>query len=134
VHTPIELATVTLTYKGKPDQIRVVRADLRVLLADCPMTDELILCASELATNAAAHSRSGLRGATFTVRAEVCPGRYARIEVRDRGGPWHGPSAGPNGHHGLDIIRALASEWNIEGDQLGRTIWVRIGWPARDFG
>jgi hypothetical protein len=65
---------------------------------------------------------------------DACPGRYARIEVQDRGGPWHGPSAGPNGHNGLDIIRALASEWNIEGDQLGRTIWVRIGWPARDFG
>lgn len=128
-HESAELASVTLTYKGTPDQARAVRTALRAHFADCPAADDLILCASELVANAALHSRSGLRGATFTVRAEVCPGRYARVEVQDRGGPWHGPSTALEGRHGLDIIRKLATEWDIEGDHRGRTIWVRIDWP-----
>lgn len=121
---------MTLRYKGRPDQARAVRTDLRAFLGDCPVADDLILCASELVANAALHSRSGLRGATFTVRAESCPGRYARIEVQDRGGRWLGPADGLNGHHGLDIVRKLASKWDIEGDHFGRTIWVRIDWPG----
>jgi serine/threonine-protein kinase RsbW len=99
------------------------------MLTDCPIADDLILCASELAANASLHSRSGLRGATFTVRVVVCPGLYASVSVQDRGGPWHSPEAGPSSRHGLDIIRTLATEWDIEGDQFGRTIWVRIDWP-----
>src|SRR6266478_3363036 len=43
---------------GTTEQIRAVRADLRGLLGDCPMADDVILCASELAANAAIHSRS----------------------------------------------------------------------------
>jgi serine/threonine-protein kinase RsbW len=124
-----ELATVTLTYKGRRDQAKAVRSDLRALLGDCPIADDLILCASELAANAIVHSRSGLRGAAFTMNATLCPGRYGLVSVLDRGGPWHSPATGPGSHHGLDIIRALATEWDIEGDHLGRTIWARIDWP-----
>ncbi|HEY7145336.1 MAG TPA: hypothetical protein VH637_13915 [Streptosporangiaceae bacterium] len=58
-------------YPGRPDQIARVREDLSELLDDCPVEDDLILCASELATNAVRHSRSGLRHATFALRAEV---------------------------------------------------------------
>jgi anti-sigma regulatory factor (Ser/Thr protein kinase) len=89
----------------------------------------MILCASELATNAVRHSRSGLRRATFILRAEIAIGTHGRIEIQDRGGPWHSPVQGDARHHGFDIIRALATAWNIEGDHLGRTIWVRIDWP-----
>ena len=58
------------------------------LLRGCPMADDVILCASELAANAAIHSRSRLPGGTFTVRAKISPGDYAWIEVEDNGGPW----------------------------------------------
>ncbi|HEY7143564.1 MAG TPA: ATP-binding protein [Streptosporangiaceae bacterium] len=119
-----------VTYPGRADQARAVRADLRVWLGACPLADDLILCASELAANAALHSRSGLRGATFTVRAETCPGSHARVEVQDKGGPWRGPVPGGDGHHGLDIVQALATTWGVDGDQFGRAIWVRIDWPG----
>ena len=117
-------------YPGRADQIARVRDDLAALLGGCPVAGDLILCASELATNAVRHSRSGLHGATFTVRAEIGIGAYARIEVADRGGPWHSPEPGRAKYHGLDIVRALATAWEIEGDHLGRTIWARIDWPA----
>jgi anti-sigma regulatory factor (Ser/Thr protein kinase) len=93
------------------------------------MADEVIPCASELAANAALHSSSRLPGGTFTVRATISPGRHVQIEVQDNGGAWVAASD-PTGHHGLDIIRALASEWAIEGDHMGRTIWASFDSPA----
>ena len=83
----LALRTTGVTYPGTPEHIRAVRADLRPLLRGCPMADDVILCASELAANAAIHSHSRLTGGTFTVRAKISPGDYAWIEVEDNGGP-----------------------------------------------
>jgi hypothetical protein len=38
-------------------------------------------------------------------------GDLGRIEVEDSGGPWTHTTGDPAGHHGLDIIRALTTEW-----------------------
>ena len=133
MHTPALRAlaprTVGVTYPGTTEHIGVVRDDLRGLLGDCPLADDVILCASELAANAAIHSRSRLPGGTFTVRATISPGRYVWIEVEDSGGPWSPAISDPTRHHGLDIVRALASDWGIDGDDTVRTIWARLDWP-----
>jgi anti-sigma regulatory factor (Ser/Thr protein kinase) len=128
--TPQALAerTSEVTYPGAAEHIRAVRADLRSLLTDCPIADEVILCVSELAANAALHSNSRMRGGTFTVRASISPGHHVRIEVEDSGGPWTPTIGDSTGHHGLDLIRVLATEWGIEGDHNGRTIWARFDW------
>ena len=85
---PRALALATsVTYPGTTEHIHIVRADLRAVLHDCPMADDVILCASELAANAATHSRSRLPGSTFTVRVKISPGDYAWVEVEDDGGP-----------------------------------------------
>jgi anti-sigma regulatory factor (Ser/Thr protein kinase) len=89
------------TYPGTAEHISSVRADLRPLLHDCPVADDVVLCASELAANAALHSNSRLRGGTFTVRILVSRGDFIRIEVRDNGGSWTSASADTTGHHGL---------------------------------
>ena len=71
---PRALALVTsVTYPGTAEHIRIVRADLRAVLHECPMADDVILCASELAANAAIHTRSRLPGGTFTVRVKISP-------------------------------------------------------------
>jgi anti-sigma regulatory factor (Ser/Thr protein kinase) len=130
MHTPaprtIGLRTTETTYPGGTEHIRAVRADLRAVLDDCSRADDVILCASELAANAALHSRSRLSGATFTVRAIVSPDLRVRIEVQDNGGPWNQGMIDPTRHHGLDIVRAVADEWGIDGDQTTRTIWARF--------
>ena len=32
-------------------------------------------------------------------------------------------------HPGLDIVRAVADEWGIDGDQTSRIIWARFDCP-----
>ena len=133
MHTPaprtIGLRTAEVTYPGGTEHIRAVRADLRAVLDDCSRVDDVILCASELAANAAQHSRSRLPGGTFTVRAIISPDHYARIEVQDNGGPWNQGMIDPARHHGLDIVRAVADEWGIDGNNTTRTIWARFDCP-----
>jgi anti-sigma regulatory factor (Ser/Thr protein kinase) len=93
------------------------------------MADDVVLCASELATNAVLHSRSGRQGGTFTVRASIAFGHSVQVEVEDRGGSWTSATAEPDRYHGLDIIGALATDWGITGDHIARTIWARFDWP-----
>jgi anti-sigma regulatory factor (Ser/Thr protein kinase) len=130
MHTPAAHApALTATHPGGAQHISAVRADLRMVLGDHPRADDAILCASELAANAALHSHSRLPGGTFTVQAIISPGCYTRIEVQDDGGPWNQAMIDPARHHGLDIVRAVADEWGIDEDHASRTIWARFDWP-----
>ena len=125
----LALRTTTLTYPGTAKSVRAVRANLRLLLDGCPIAADVILCASELAANAALHSNSRLPGGTFTIRTEISPGHYVRIEVEDNGGPRTPATPDSTGHHGLDIVRALATDWGTDGDRTTRSTWVRFDWP-----
>ena len=124
----LALRTSEVTYPGAAEHIRTVRADLRPLLRECPMADEVILCASELAANAALHSNSRLPGGTFTIRVAISPRDHVRIEVEDNGGPWTPAVTDSTGHHGLDLVRALATDWGTEGDHTTRTTWAQFDW------
>jgi serine/threonine-protein kinase RsbW len=124
-----ELAMDTgATYPGRPEHISSVRADLRILLNGCPILDDILLCVSELATNAILHSRSGLPGSRFIVRSRICPTDRCVIEVQDDGGGWAPAPSDPGYGHGLAIVQALATEWGIDGDHTGRTVWARFDW------
>jgi serine/threonine-protein kinase RsbW len=127
----LALRTTGVIYPGGPEQIRAVRADLGALLDGCPMADDVVLCASELATNAVLHSHSRLAGGRFTVRSKVSPGDYVWIAVEDSGGLWTPADRDPERGHGLEVIQALADDWGIDGDQDGRTVWARFDWPNR---
>jgi serine/threonine-protein kinase RsbW len=127
----LDLCPPAVTYPGRPEHVRQVRADARGLLAGCPAADEVILCLSELAANAVLHSDSRRPGGTFTVRIAVCPGACVRIEVEDGGGPWLAPAPDPGSGRGLDIVSVLAAEWGATTSPAGRTVWARFDWPSR---
>jgi serine/threonine-protein kinase RsbW len=128
-------ATFQRTYDGAPSEVRRVRAHLAAVAAGCPAADELVLLASEIATNAIMHSRSGQPGQTFTVRAELHHGDYAWLEVEDQGGDWtaHGDEGQDDEHgRGLAIVAAIAGDGNW-GTETGDTpqscvVWVRLAW------
>jgi len=118
-------------YYGAASEVRRVRADLAVVAAGCPIADELVLLASELATNAIVHTKSGGPDATFTLRAEVHQD-YIRIEVEDAGGPWHARPRDDGRPHGFDLVEAIAGpqNWGIDGDMCRRIAWARLDWPG----
>lgn len=124
-----KVITFEHVYPGAAIHVRRVRADLAAVTGECPVADELILLTSELAANAAIHSRSGWPGGEFTVRAYVYPGDYVWGEVEDQGGEWTG-RPGDDRPHGLDIVAAIAGpdNWGIDGDSACRVVWFRLDW------
>ena len=134
VRTPTPKAPEAITfesdYPGTADQARHVRADLARVASDCPVSDELVLLASELATNAILHSRSGHPAGTFTVRATLYPDHCAWVEVTDHGGTWAADEADDEQGRGLAIVAAVAGadNWGIDGGTSSRAAWFRLNW------
>lgn len=117
-------------YPGTADQPRYVRTDLALVAAGFPAVEDLILLASELATNAILHSRSGHPGRTFTVRAVLHLGDYVWVEVADQGGIWARGEHDDEHGQGLAIVAAVAGDgnWGIDGDEASRVAWFRLDW------
>jgi serine/threonine-protein kinase RsbW len=133
MHTPAPASSVVIsaaTYPGKPESIRRVRADLRRVLNSCPVADDVVLCASELAANAAVHSDSGNPGCSFTVRARIHPDVLVLIEVEDDGGPWNELQADSGRGRGLDIVWALAAAHGVTVTATGRCVWACVTWSS----
>jgi serine/threonine-protein kinase RsbW len=119
-------------YPGTADQPGQVRADLAQIARRCPVEEELVLLASELASNAVLHSRSGHPGRTFTVRAVLRPLDYVWVEVVDEGGAWTTDRHDDEHGRGLAIVDTVAGadNWGIEGDSASRVAWFRLNWPG----
>lgn len=122
------------TFPATPAHAREARRFLAAILDGHPAADDATLCLSELVSNATIHSRSHEPGGHFTVRAERHGGQL-RVEVRDQGGPWTGPSTGrwpedePHGR-GLLIVARLARDWGRTGDsETGWTLWFVMDCP-----
>ena len=92
------------------------------------LTDDAVLCLSELATNATIHSRSREPGGHFRVRAEV-HGSRVRVEVSDQGGPWErSAKEDEQNGRGLLVVAQLARNFGRTGDdQAGWTVWFECG-------
>jgi hypothetical protein len=131
---PPEATTFERSYPGSADQLRRVRADLAPLVEGCPFADCFVLLGSELCANAIEHSRSGVSGGTFTVRARVQPGKFGRMEVEDQGGPWGDKPPDDEHGRGLFLVATLAGEgnWAVEdGSTPGtRVAWAQLSWDA----
>lgn len=118
-------------FPGTPDQLRPVRAALRIFLDGCPAADDVGLLVTELAANAIAHSASGEPGGTFTVRVRHAHSDHVRAEVRDGGSDWDGDIGRSASHpHGLYLLLALAAVCGVHGSDGSRTVWFRLDDPA----
>jgi anti-sigma regulatory factor (Ser/Thr protein kinase) len=126
--TPVQAATrYAGIFPGHAEEAARVRREIAAYLDNCPVTQDMILIASELATNTILHTRS--RGSTFRVRCQLSP-RAARIEVEDLGGPWRPRQPGDR-PHGLDIVQALTGpdRWGTRAAGTGgRIVWAELSW------
>jgi Histidine kinase-like ATPase domain len=124
-------------FPGEARQLTEVRRWLADLLPACAARDDVALVATELASNAVRHTRSG-QGSWFAVeitwhRATV------RVAVADCGGP-SGPPAGtaaardPAAGHGRGLLAVcgLALRTGTAGDHRGRLMWADVLWPGED--
>jgi serine/threonine-protein kinase RsbW len=123
--------TCTQSFAGRRDQVREARAFLASFLDGVPGADDAVLLISELAANACAHTASGRTGGTFTVRAEICPGRYARAEVEDQGSGWDGDISAAESPHGLYLLRELSDDCGTRPGEHGWVTWFTIASPQQ---
>jgi serine/threonine-protein kinase RsbW len=123
-----QAAVFERAYLGTIEQVREVCADMTAITDGYPLSDDLVLIASELATNAIVHSRSGRPAGSFTVRVTIYPDDYAWVEVVDQGGEW----ASDERRHGLTALASIAGEgnWGVDGDEACHVAWFRLDWPA----
>jgi anti-sigma regulatory factor (Ser/Thr protein kinase) len=127
-------------FPGRPDQVAQARRFVGRMLDGCPVADDAQLCASELASNAIRHTRTGRRSGKFQVmvwrgRASVC------VAVLDEGSDGTAPAAVSAGMlaesgHGLLTVQTLAAWWGHhryrDGSARGTAVWFRLDWnPVR---
>jgi anti-sigma regulatory factor (Ser/Thr protein kinase) len=120
----------TRVFGGSHQEVRNVREFVAQAVDGCPVADDVILLASEVAANAVVHTASG-KGGTFTV--VVQPGdRAVRVEVHDGGSeaPPKARSADElaGSGRGLGFVEALATRWGHLGDRDGRVVWFEVEW------
>jgi two-component sensor histidine kinase len=125
-------AVLCHSYLGAPAQVTRARRDVAEVLGDCPAADSVLLCLSELVTNAVLHSRSGVPGGHFTVSVVIRVGEHITVNVSDDGGPWAERARAEEIQrgHGLDIVAGLASAMGVEGDNADRAVWFSHPWTA----
>jgi serine/threonine-protein kinase RsbW len=147
----------TRTFRGTPASVPEARRFVAELLAGCPAREVLMLCVSELSTNAIEHSDSG-NGGVFIVEVDLPRPGVARIAVTDEGGPSlptpasltqrrdpalpPGLALPPNpgllpdpgllseGGRGLAMVAACTSRWGYADAHPGRTVWAEACWPV----
>jgi serine/threonine-protein kinase RsbW len=123
-------------FPGTPDQVAVARRFVARVLDGCPVADDALLCASELASNAIRHTRTGCRG-----KFQVIVGRGLTsvcVAVLDEGSDsTPALAAGTSGvlaesGHGLLAVESLAAWWGhhpyCDGAIRGTAVWFRLDW------
>jgi anti-sigma regulatory factor (Ser/Thr protein kinase) len=110
---------------------RLSAAEARRFVTDTLVTwgcddrvDDATLLASELATNALLHARTG-----FTVGLSHRPDGSIRVSVRDTGiGRPRPRPAGPldGSGRGLAMVEALATEWGADLSPGGKVVWADL--------
>jgi anti-sigma regulatory factor (Ser/Thr protein kinase) len=98
--------------------------------------DEVLLCVSELATNALLHGVPPGRGFLLVLRREF--GHVLRVELHDSGAgyphlgeqPRRGPDEEENGR-GLLLVDALSDKWDVAPRDPGKIVWCEFAVPVR---
>jgi anti-sigma regulatory factor (Ser/Thr protein kinase) len=105
----------------------VARQQLRHLLGDHPRIDDVLLCASEVVTNAVVHA------GTLSHITVDCEDDLVRVEVVD-GSPQSLPEArdpapsSPSGR-GMRLVAALADRWGVEVERSQKCVWFEFDAP-----
>jgi two-component sensor histidine kinase len=96
-------------------------------LAGTDRADDVLLCVSELVTNAVIHGVPPGRQLRLLLRNE---GRVLVVEVHDSGpGVPHVVHDADEGGRGLLLVSALSDKWGVRERELGKAVWCEFGLP-----
>ncbi|MDG9694319.1 ATP-binding protein [Streptomyces sp. DH17] len=121
-------------YRRERRSVPAARAFARETLVDWGVrgrADDVVLCVSELATNALLHGVPPGRG--FLLRLLPC-GDGVRVEVHDSGGGVPAvpldPEDADEGGRGLLLVSELADKWGVAEREPGKVVWFECAVPA----
>lgn len=116
-------ATFQLQLDPEPSTPRAVRREFAKVFEGHPCLEPMLLCLSEVVTNAVLHARTTLSVTASqhgdTVRVEVADGSPVQ-PVRRRFA-----DVSPTGR-GLHLLDRLTTSWGIEPDGDGKTVWFEM--------
>ena len=129
---PVAVAKPSMrVFLGSRREVRNARKFVAQVVDGCPVADEVILLASEVAANAVVHTASG-KGGTFTVVVHPYNG-MVRVEVHDGGSETfpgvRSADARASSGRGLSMVDSLATRWGHLGNRDGRVVWFEMDWP-----
>jgi membrane protein DedA with SNARE-associated domain len=116
-----------LTFPAHPRHLGRARGILKLLLDGSPVTDDVLICLSEVAADSL--MRSGSSDHTgVSVRAELYDDDRARVEIESAAGPRAAlTQADAEPGLGMRVIGQLARSWGIRWDtDSTRTVWFEI--------
>lgn len=125
-----------MTFDGVPERLADVRERVRQIVGDVDGVDDVVLVASELATNAIRHSASGEPGGSYELQVVALSDAW-HVRIGDQG-----PRRSPNptdkldadeAGRGMAVVAGLARSWAVIGNSAGRTVWAEIQYPADDI-
>ncbi|MFG2406347.1 ATP-binding protein [Streptomyces brevispora] len=126
-------------YRRERRSIPLVRKFVRDALIDwaCEVpAGDVLLCVSELATNALVHGVPPGRGFRVRLYGERAGGRL-RIEMHDSGDgeipTARRPAPDAEGGRGLLLVSALAAAWGVGERDPGKVVWCEFAASARMF-
>ncbi|WP_369392080.1 ATP-binding protein [Streptomyces sp. CG1] len=118
-------------YRRDRRSVRLARDFTRSALTDWDLasrSDDVLLCVSELATNALLHGVPPGRGFALHLALHLDDDTL-RIEVHDSGPGEVGiPDAAPESEHGrgLMLVAALADKWGVGERNPGKFVWAEF--------
>ena len=118
------------TFPADAHELATMRAELRAWLERSGLPSEtqedVVLACTEAATNAIEHAYIG-RGGDVLIEAESEEGRL-QVAVTDHG-RWRHPRPDDSRGRGLDLVRAVMGDIDVERGESGTTVRMRVGIP-----
>lgn len=118
-------------YRRERRSVPLAREFVRAALVEWGVgerADAVLLCVSELATNALRHGVPPGRG--FQLYVWPPAGGALRLEVHDSGDGWPRVRAGAGpvdeGGRGLLLVEALADKWGVGERMPGKIVWCEF--------
>ena len=106
-------------FELRVEAVPEVREFVRDALAGSPLTDDVTLIASELASNVVRHAQT-----EFTV--SVALHDVVRLEVSDGSSIIPAVEELSESYRGLRLVQAAADDWGIELTKTGKKVWVEF--------